>query len=97
MDPYTPEELEKAADKSLSFVNQRYAETSQPSPYAHLMNTPRHIDPRHRKSRNLDPAAADARQKRRIARAKRETPDAYAARILRELEHKQERADDFDL
>ena len=60
------------------------------------MTAPRHIDPRHRKSRNLDPAAADKRQKRRIARAKRETPDQYAARIMRELERKAERTDDFD-
>jgi hypothetical protein len=60
------------------------------------MTAPRHIDPRHRRTPDLDPAAADARQKRRIARAKRETPDQYAARIMRELERKSERTDHFD-
>jgi hypothetical protein len=54
------------------------------------------IDPRDRKSRNLDPAAADARQKKRIARARREAPASYAARIIRELETMQERMADRD-
>ena len=60
------------------------------------MTASRHIDPRHRRTPDLDPAAADKRQKQRIARAKRETPEAYAARILRELERKAKRTDDFD-
>jgi len=36
------------------------------------------------------------REKQRIARSKRETPEEYAARVLRELEDMQERQGEFD-
>lgn len=54
------------------------------------------IDPRNRRTPDLSPDDLAKREKRRIARANRETPDAYAARVLRELETMQERTEDAD-
>lgn len=54
------------------------------------MNHPKAIDPRDRSMPALDPKQARRRTMNRIARSKRETPEAYAARILRDLEIKDE-------
>lgn len=49
------------------------------------------IDPRDRRTPSLPPSEALRRERERIARAKREAPAAYAARIIRELETMEER------
>ena len=54
------------------------------------------IDPRDRRTPDMSPAALAKREKQRVARSKRETPDHYAARVLRELETMQERTNDAD-
>jgi hypothetical protein len=52
------------------------------------------IDPRDRRTPDVDRATLDKRHKRRVARSKREAPAAYAARIMRELEGMQERTEE---
>ncbi len=54
------------------------------------MNHPKAIDPRDRVTCDPDPRKDRRRTMNRIARSKRETPEAYAARILRDLEIKDE-------
>jgi hypothetical protein len=58
------------------------------------MNHPKAIDPRDRHTAP-DPKAA-RREMNRIARAKRETPEEYAARVIRDLEIKEEYSEDYE-
>ncbi len=52
------------------------------------------IDPRDRRTPDISPAELERREKQRIARANREAPANYAARIMRELDAMQERSED---
>ncbi len=54
------------------------------------------IDPRDRRTPDLSPAELARREKQRIARANREAPASYAARILRELDALEELSEELN-